>query len=142
MDKKDKLEEIIRALKFFIISLSAGIIQIGSFTLFNEVFKWSYWVAYLPSLLLSVLWNFTINRQYTFKSASNVKRAMVLVLAFYVVFTPVSTVLGNLAETANVNEYIILAVTMLLNFVLEFLYTRYFVYRNTCDTLTKKSEEE
>ena len=131
---KNKFKELIRALKFLIISISAGIIQIGTFTLFNEVFVWNYWVGYLTSLILSILWNFTINRRVTFKSSSNIKIAMLLVLAFYAVFTPVSTVLGSLAEGAGANEYLVLAVTMIMNFALEFLYTRYVVYRNSCDT--------
>ena len=135
------MKESLRAFKFLIISISAGLIQIGSFTLFNEVFKWNYWVAYLISLLLSVLWNFTINRKYTFQSANNVKIAMLLVLAFYAVFTPVSTYLGDLAESKGVNEYIVLAVTMVLNFVLEYLYTRYVVYRNSCDTAVKQKNK-
>jgi len=142
MEKKKDLKEIFRALKFLLISISAGVIQIGSFTLFNEVFHWDYWVGYLLSLVLSIVWNFTINRKFTFKSANNVKVAMLLVLAFYAVFTPLSTWLGELAENNGVNEYIVLAVTMILNFVLEFLYTRYIVYRNSCDTAVRKNEKE
>lgn len=134
MTKESKLKEVFRAIKFALISASAGIIQAGSFALFNEVFRWNYWAAYLPSLLLSVLWNFTINRKITFKATGNVKLAMLLVLTFYVVFTPVSTILGDLAANNNVNEYIVLAVTMISNLVLEYLFTRYVVYRNTCDT--------
>jgi putative flippase GtrA len=105
----------------------------------NELLTINYWVAYLTSLLASILWNFTINRKITFKSANNVKIAMLLVLAFYAVFTPVSTILGELAENSGVNEYIVLAVTMISNFVLEYLFTRFVVYRNSCDTaiLTK-----
>lgn len=141
MEKQNKKKEFFRALKFLIISISAGLIQIGSFTLMNEVFGWNYWVGYLVSLLLSIIWNFTINRKYTFKAANNVKIAMLLVLAFYAVFTPLSTWLGALAEDAGVNEYIVLAVTMVLNFVLEFLYTRYIVYRNSCDTAVDKKKE-
>lgn len=140
MEKTTK-KEFLRAVKFTLISISAGIIQIGTFTLFEEVFKWNYWAAYLTSLLLSILWNFTINRKYTFKAANNVKIAMLLVLAFYAVFTPVTTVLGDyLVEKVGVNEYIIMIATMVLNFVLEFLYTRFFVYRNSCDTAVKKVE--
>ncbi len=143
MENKKSVKEFFRALKFLLVSISAGVIQIGTFALFNEVFHWNYWVAYLLSLLLSIIWNFTINRKVTFKSANNIKIAMLLVLAFYVVFTPLSTWLGNVAENAGVNEYIVLAVTMILNFVLEFLYTRYFVYRNSCDTaLINQSENE
>lgn len=142
-ERKDekKFKELIRAVKFTVISISAGIVQIISFALFNEVFRWNYWVAYLAALLLSVLWNFTINRKVTFKSANNVKIAMLLVLAFYAVFTPVSTVLGEMAENSGINEYIVLAVTMISNFVLEFLYTRYIVYRHSCDTAVKKNRK-
>lgn len=137
--KKEKLTEVFRALKFLLISASAGIIQVGSFAIFNDALKLNYWFAYLTSLLLSIIWNFTINRRYTFKSASNIKRAMLLVLLFYAVFTPISTLLGSLAEGAGVNEYLVLAITMVSNFVLEYLYTRYVVYRSSCDTIQKKN---
>lgn len=123
---------------FTIVSISAAIVQAGTFAVMNELCEWNYWLSYLISLLLSVLWNFTINRKVTFKAANNYKLSMLLVLLFYAVFTPVSTILGQLAENKNVNEYVILIVTMLSNFVLEFLYTRYVVYRNSCDTVVKK----
>ena len=126
-----------QAVKFTLFSISAGIIQIGSFTLMNEVFHVSYWVAYLVSLLLSIVWNFTLNRRYTFQSAANIPVAMAKVLGFYAVFTPLSTWLGQLAETAGVNEYIVLAVTMLSNFVLEFLFCKFVVYRNQENTREK-----
>ena len=132
-DKND-LKEIVRAVKFTLFSISAGIIQIGSFTLMYELMKLDYWVSYLVSLLLSIIWNFTFNRRYTFKSANNVKIAMLLVLAFYIVFTPVSTVLGHIATERGINGYIVEIITMLSNFVLEYLYTRFIVYRNSCDT--------
>ncbi len=138
MNKTTNTKELIRAAKFTLVSASAGIIQVLSFTLLNEIVKWNYWGSYLVSLLLSVLWNFTINRKITFKAANNVKIAMLLVLAFYAVFTPVSTILGNLAENSGVNEYLVLALTMLCNVVLEFLYTRFIVYRGACDTAVKK----
>lgn len=144
MEKKTK-KELIRALLFTIVSISAGLIQIGTYALIRLVFSqfpegsWQdYVVAYTPSLLLSVIWNFTINRKITFKSASNVKRAMLLVLAFYVVFTPVSTILGGVATNAGAHPDLVFVVTLLLNFVLEFLYTRFVVYRNSCDTAVKK----
>lgn len=138
----DKTKELIRAAKFLIISISAGIIQLGSFALFYEVFKWVYWLAYLVSLLLSVIWNFTINRKITFKSASNVKIAMLLVLAFYAVFTPTTLLLGSYIEGCGVDGMIVELCTMVLNFVLEFLYTRFFVYRNSCDTAVKKTNDD
>ena len=132
------MKEFLRVVKFTIISISAGIIQIGVFSLLNEVLEVNYWVAYLTSLLLSIIWNFTINRKVTFKAANNVTIAMILILLFYAVFTPVSTILGDYVESKNVNEYIVLGVTMISNFVLEFLYTRYIVYRNSCDTIKNK----
>ena len=131
-------KEIWRAIKFLMISISAGIIQIGTFTLLNELLSLNYWLSYLTSLILSIIWNFTINRKYTFKSANNIKIAMMLVLAFYAVFTPLSTWIGNLAETKGVNEYLVLTITMISNFILEFLYTRLVVYKDSCDTANKK----
>lgn len=140
-EKKRNTKELWRAFKFLIISISAGIIQIGSFTLLNELLNLNYWLAYLTSLILSIIWNFTINRKYTFKSANNIKVAMLLVLAFYAVFTPLSTWLGNLAETNGSNEYLVLAITMISNFVLEFLYTRFIVYKNSCDTASNNKKD-
>jgi putative flippase GtrA len=124
-------------LKFTLFSASAGIIQVGSFTLLNELAGLIYWPAYLISLILSIIWNFTLNRRYTFKSAANVPIAMAKVFGFYLIFTPLSTWLGHLAETGGVNEYIVLAVTMLSNFVLEFLFCKVFVYKGKEDTLEK-----
>ena len=138
MNRDNKLKEWIRVVKFTIISISAGIIQILAFTLMNEILGWNYWLSYLTALLASILWNFTINRKITFKSANNVKIAMLLTLAFYAVFTPVSTILGELATSGGVNEYIILGVTMVMNFALEFLFTRFVIYRGSCDTAVKK----
>lgn len=128
------MREFLRAVKFTLFSISAGLIQMGSFALMNELLQWPYWPCYLIALLLSVLWNFTLNRRFTFQSAANVPVAMLKVLAFYAVFTPLSTLLGNyLAETLLWNEYLVTAINMVLNFVLEFLYQRYFVFRNHLD---------
>lgn len=133
----DNKKELWRAIKFTLFSISAGIIQIGSFALL-ELFIKTYWIAYLISLVLSIVWNFTLNRQYTFKSAANVPIAMAKVFGFYLVFTPLSTYLGHLAEGAGVNDFIILVVTMLSNFVLEFLFCKFVVYRGKEDTLETK----
>lgn len=130
-----KNKNLWQAIKFTLFSVSAGVIQIVSFTLLNELLTMPYWPAYLFSLVLSIVWNFTFNRRYTFKSAANVPVAMAKVFGFYLVFTPLSTWLGQLAETAGVNEYIVLAVTMIANFVLEFLFCKFVVYRNQEDTL-------
>ena len=132
---KDK-KQLWQAVKFTLFSISAGIIQIGSFALL-ELFIQDYWVPYLISLVLSILWNFTLNRRYTFKSAANVPVAMAKVFGFYLVFTPLSTYLGDLAEGAGVNDFVILAVTMLANFILEYLFCKFVVYRGQEDTLEK-----
>ena len=129
-----KKSDLWQMLKFTLFSISAGIIQVASFTVFNELLKWRYWPAYLLSLVLSIVWNFTFNRRYTFKSAANVPVAMAKLFGFYAVFTPVSTWLGHVAETAGVNDYIILALTMIANFVLEFLFCKLVVYRNQENT--------
>lgn len=120
--------------KFTLFSASAGIIQVGSFALLETVFHLSYWPSYLTSLILSVLWNFTFNRRYTFRSNANVPRAMALVALFYGVFTPVTTVGGNALVNAGWNDFVVLALTMILNFVLEYLYQRFVVYRGKIDT--------
>ena len=129
---KDK-KQLLQVIKFTLFSLSAGIIQIGSFAIL-EIFIKTYWIPYLTSLLLSILWNFTLNRRYTFKSANNVPVAMAKVLGFYLVFTPLSTWLGSLAEGAGVNDFLVLILTMLANFVLEFLFCKFVVYRGSEDT--------
>ena len=129
------MKEFFRTIKFALFSISAGLIQILSFTLMNEVFHWKYWICYLVALVLSVLWNFTLNRKYTFRSAANVPIAMLKVAAYYAVFTPLSTILGDyLVETAVWNEYVVTAVNMLLNFVTEYLYQRFIVFGNSIDT--------
>lgn len=127
-------KEWIRVVKFVLFSASAGIIQIGSFTLLNECTEWRYWPCYLISLILSILWNFSVNRRYTFKSNANVPKAMLLVLAYYCVFTPVTTLLGNfLAEDMHWNEYLVTGLNMALNLSTEYLFQRYVVYRNKLD---------
>lgn len=130
-------KELRRTILFALFSVSAGIIQAVSFALLNELLHLSYWVCYLTALILSVLWNFTLNRNVTFRSAGNVPIAMLKVAVFYAVFTPLSTWGGQLLETAGWNEYLVLAVSMLSNFVLEFLYDRFIVFGKTIDTRKK-----
>ncbi len=131
---KEKKAEIFRAVKFTLFSASAGIIQILSFTLFKELLGLIYWQSYLISLILSVLWNFTFNRRYTFHSAANIPKAMALVALYYCVFTPLSTWAGDALAKGGANEYLIEIGTMLVNFVTEFLYQRFFVFRKTLET--------
>ena len=131
----NKKKELLRSLKFLCFSISAGVIEIVVFSLLNELTGWSYWPSYLIALVLSVLWNFTLNRRYTFQSANNIPVAMMKVALFYVVFTPLSTILGNyLAESLHWNEYLVTVINMVMNFVLEFLYDRFFVFKDSIDT--------
>ena len=145
--------EIWQAAKFTLFSASAGLIQIGSYALFFEVLHWAPWLAYLVSLVLSVLWNFTFNREYTFRSNADLKRSMLLVALYYVVFTPLSTWWTAALTGANpftnaqasqeplVNNYIVEIGTMLINFVTEFLYQKLVVYRGTIDTNRRATGE-
>ena len=143
---KNKKTEIIRALKFLLFSISAGIIEIVSFTLLNELTPLSYWPCYLIALILSVLWNFTLNRAFTFRSVASVPIAMLKVALYYAVFTPISTLLGDyLVETAGWNEYIVTGLNMLANLITEYLFDTYVVFRNSIDTnerAKKKLEKE
>ena len=132
---KEKTREILRFIKFALFSASAGIIEILVFTLLNELTPWGYWACYLPALVLSVVWNFTLNRRYAFRAEGSYARQMLMAFLFYLVFTPVTTVGGNfLAENLGVNNYIVLIGTMALNFITEYLYQRFYVFRATIDT--------
>ena len=144
MEKKklSTKETLIQIAKFVAFSMGAGIIQIVSYTINFELTKCEHWKAYLPSLILSVLYNFTVNRKFTFKSATNVPIAMLKVALFYCVFTPVSLYLGQLAENAGVNNYIVEAVTMACNLVTEFLFCRFVVYRNSINTNDLATKEK
>ncbi|MBQ8468383.1 MAG: GtrA family protein [Clostridia bacterium] len=131
--KEEKNKTIWQAVKFTLFSISAGVVQVLSFTVLNEwiirdigqKYGWSYFI----SLILSVLWNFTFNRKFTFKSANNIPIAMLEVLAYYAVFTPLSIWWGVALESAHWNEYIILGLTMIVNFITEFLWSKYVVFR-------------
>ncbi len=137
-----KNKNVLQAIKFALFSASAGIIEVGAFTLLNEIAKLSYWPSYLVALILSILWNFTLNRRYTFRSAANIPVAMAKIFGFYLIFTPLSTWLGNIAATKGVNEYIVLGLTMASNFVLEYLFCKFVVYRNQEDTLETKTKNK
>ena len=162
MAEMNKKDNALQAIKFALFSASAGIIQIGSFTILNElilpnlhienetvmnILSAEYGVCYLVALTLSVLWNFTFNRKFTFKSATNVPVAMLKIFAFYCVFTPISTIIGEtvMSHTSwEFAEYIVLVCTMMTNMVTEFLYCRFVVYKNSMNTndLAKKEKEE
>ena len=143
-EKKTKdRSELIRTVKFVLFSISAGAIELGSFTVMYEVLHWEYWVAYLIALVLSVVWNFTLNREFTFRSASNVPIAMLKVAAYYAVFTPVTTLLGKYLEgTCGWDGMVVTILNMLLNFVTEYLYQRFFVFGKSIDTNERARAKE
>ncbi|MBR0136870.1 MAG: GtrA family protein [Erysipelotrichaceae bacterium] len=126
---KESKQTVIQALKYTVIAASAGIIQVVSFSLLEEVLHLPYWPSYLIALTLSVLWNFTFNRKYTFQSANNVPKAMFLVFLYYLVFTPTSTWFGNYLTSKGVNDYITLIINMVINFITEFLFQKYVVFK-------------
>ena len=137
-----KKDELIRTLKFVLFSASAGVIELVAFTLLERFTPWPYWPCYLIALILSVLWNFTLNREFTFRSASNVPIAMLKVAVYYLVFTPASTILGSyLSETAGWNEYLVTIINMLLNFVTEYLFDRFIVFGRSIDTNKRAAKE-
>ena len=140
-DKLSKKENTSQVIKFALFSASAGLIGTGAFALLDLITPWGYWPKYLIALVLSVLWNFTLNREFTFKSANNIPKAMFLVFLFYLVFTPLSTWGGNALAKIGWNEYAVLAVTMLCNLATEYLYDRFVVYKDTMNT-NKRAEKE
>ncbi len=133
-----EMKESWRFVKFVLLSISAGVIEMGSFALLNELLDWPYWPSYLIALTLSVLWNFTLNRKFTFRSNANVPRAMFLVFVYYLIFTPLSTWGGNyLAEDLGWNEYLVTFINMFINLVTEFLWQRFVVYKDQVDNAVK-----
>jgi len=124
-----KKEQFLQVVKYFLIAASAGIVQALSFTFLEEVIKLPYWPSYLIALVLSVLWNFTFNRKYTFHSAGNVPKAMFLVFLYYLVFTPLSTWWGDALVKVGWNDYLVLAFTMIINGVTEFLFQKFIVFK-------------
>ena len=132
------MKEFVRALKFLFFSISAGLIEIGSFALLNEFSPFPYWLCYLIALVLSVLWNFTLNRKFTFQSSNNVPIAMFKVFIYYLIFTPLSTWFVDYLTSLGWNEYLVTFLNMFINFITEFLYQRYYVFKDSIDTKVVK----
>lgn len=129
------MKEYLRVILFVLFSASAAVIEMGSFAILNEFTGWSYWPCYLIALLCSIVWNFTLNRKFTFRSAANIPVAMLKTLCYYLVFTPTTTILGSyLADTLMWNEYLVTGINMGLNLVTEYLFQRYVVFRNSLDS--------
>ena len=153
ISKKDNL---IMAVKFVFCSAGAGIIQTVSFTVLNELAKNTsifdfmpenlknneYGPFYFVALVLSVLFNFTVNRKFTFKSATNVPIAMLKVFGYYCVFTPLSIWWGVALTNIGWNEYLVLALTMAVNMSTEFLFNRFVVFGKSINTAETKAKKE
>ena len=129
-----KKESFMQAFKFLMFSISAGGIQALTFTLLFEIAHFIYWPSYLIALTLSILWNFTLNRKFTFKAANNIPVAMMKIAIYYAIFTPLSTWWGDALTNIGWNAYLVLFLTMVVNLVSEFLVTKYIVYRNAINT--------
>ena len=131
-------KELLRTIKFTLFSLSAGVIEISLFELLDKLTNMPYWPWYLIALVASVIWNFTFNRNFTFQSANNIPIAMFKVFCYYLVFTPVTTILGNyLAESLLWNGTVVTLLNMVLNFITEYLFDRFYVFRDSIDTRKK-----
>ena len=134
---ESKNENLTQMIKFLLFSMSAGIIQAITFTILFELVGFIYWPAYLIALILSVVWNFTLNRKFTFKSAANVPKAMTKIAIYYLIFTPLSTWWGDALTSINWNAYLVLFITMVSNLISEFIVTKYIVYKNQINTAIK-----
>ena len=132
------MKEFVRVIKFLFFSISAGLIELLCFTLFNEYSSLSKWACYLIALIISVIWNFTLNRKFTFQSSNNIPVAMFKVFIFYLIFTPLSTYFVKYLTELGWNEYLVTGLNMLINFILEFLYQRFYVFRDSIDTKVVK----
>ncbi len=145
MKNENVKKEVWRTVKFVLFSISAGIVQVVCFALLNEVFHFVHWLSYLVALAASVLWNFTFVRKFTFRSDNNVPVALSKVCLFYLVFTPLSTwwtaALTEPSYGVMWNEYLVLILTMVANFTLEYLYDRFVVFAGTIDATVKEKEE-
>ena len=147
LSKEEKKKEAFRAIKYTLFAASAGLVELLSFTIFSLLpgyYSKYYWEAALASLILSVLWNFTFNRKFTFQSANNVPIAMLKTLAYYVVFAPLSIWLAQmyLIDTLGWNDILVQMVVMIVNFVTEFLYQRFFVFKDSIDTKPVKFKKK
>ncbi len=155
-NKKINKKEFLRAVKFTLFSISAGVIQIiSSFLLkllildriipadktINFIIEQPLetFIAETVGLALSIIWNFTFNRKFTFKAANNVPVAMLLAFVFYVPFYPFQTwyIAAVEKSLANIGEwgFVIAQITvMIINFVLEYLWQTFVVFRKAIDT--------
>ncbi|MDO5025763.1 MAG: GtrA family protein [Trueperella sp.] len=139
---KIKLTETqLQAVKFTLLSGTAAVVEAGSYALFLALDLMPVSWAQAISVALSVLWNFTLNRKFTFKSTGNVPFAMLLVSLFYVAYIPISSVLAGLMDDAGMHPAVIKIIWLLINFVGEFIWWKYVVFgigERWLDSITKR----
>lgn len=129
--KPTKKQQFLEILKFTGFSISAGAMQLLSFSI---LYEWTaclpWWPSYLISIILSVIWNFTFNRKFTFKAANNIPLAMTLVLIYYAAFTPASVFGGDALEKLWGSDFGILVTVlmMVINFLTEFVWDKFIVF--------------
>lgn len=143
-----RVQEITKFFKFLAFDLSAGLVQIAVYAVLDVMTPWTYWEKYLPALIASVLWSFTANRKFTFKSVSNIPVAMMKVTFYYLLFTPASTWWGDALNAqqwsigTRAQGYAILIGTMVINFVTEFCVYRFWVYRRSINSSVSGQREQ
>ena len=129
--KPTKKQQFLQILKFTGFSISAGAMQLLSFSI---LYEWTaclpWWPSYLISIILSVIWNFTFNRKFTFKAANNIPLAMTLVLIYYAAFTPASVFGGDALEKLWGSDFgiLITVLMMVINFLTEFVWDKFIVF--------------
>lgn len=141
-------QNFVQFLKFVAVMVSAGLIQIAVFTLLQEFAHFDSWFSqafatevslkfgpsYFVALVASVIFSFTVNRRYTFKSATNIPIAMMKLTIYYIIFTFISTTGGEYLAQIGWNEYVTLGVNMIVNFITEYLVCRFWLYRKSMNT--------
>lgn len=161
-----------RFLKYAIIAISGGLIQLTAYIILSDAIKldkhvsfdaiyqkqpWlteifydpdtgkTYGLSYFIAVSLSVIWNFTFNRKYTFKSASNVPKAMLLFVLYYAFSIPFNCwaiVQLNKLVVFPLSDKVILICIMLANGLPAFFYQRYVVFGRSLDTKHKKKKRQ
>lgn len=139
---------LIQAIKFTLLSITAAGVEVASFALMvwiNSLTGWfPFWVSQSVSIALSVIYNFTVNRHFTFKSANNVPIAMLKVALFYVFFIPLTSWGGQILSNMGWADWLLKGISLLLNFVGEFLWWKFVVFRgseNTNSLAVKQAEK-
>lgn len=165
-ERKEKFKEMRKnndgrwqAVKYFLCMCSAGLIEMITYYIFLAVLPIDpkatiYFLDPVPlsklvfvseclSLGLSIIWNFTFNRKFTFKSAKNVPVAMALAFLFYVPFFPfaawyVPKLTRALASLGGFGGFLAKGTKMILNGVLEFCWQKFVIYRKSANTAEHK----